>query len=240
MKFVSCVALSFHHQYERDVIMLSNINKLIANPIINSGYILDDEPLLFCPPRWVSILAVLSICGTLLLAVYIYFAWIVALLFGLISAVALFAWLRTGYCQPARRRILPVYILSVIAMLVHYSELHNGVYVEHLISMFPEVFGDKPGFSQYWFILTFLLMPASVFLWAAVGIFYHKLIANYVMWWLYIWCIVFPVSHYVLPVFSAGPYGYMPGMYSAPLIVLVGLAGIAAVVNENMVDGGAS
>ena len=158
------------------------------------NYFLDDERLYFNPPAWVNILAVMSIAGTLLIAVFIYFRAIPGMLLTINVVIALVAWYSTTYKRPAKRRVIPVYILAIIVMLLHSGELHFGSYADRLVALFPNSFGELVIFTEYWFILTFVLTPTAFYLLAAVGLFYHNKMGNFMAWWLFIWSIVFPAS----------------------------------------------
>jgi len=217
--------------------MIYKKNTRISAPLDPPAYLLDDEPMYFAPPVWVNIVAVIAIAGTILIAVFIYFHIIPGTLLTVNTVITLFVWYLTTYKQPAKRRVIPVYILAIIAMLLHAGELHYGAYADRMVALFPEAFGEPAIFTEYWFILTFVLIPTALYLWGAVGLFYHNRLGNFMAWWLFLWSILFPASHYLLPLFATSGYSYVPGMFSAPAMIALGLVGTRALWVHQLKEG---
>ncbi len=186
---------------------------------------LDDAHVPFDPPRWINIVTVLSLVGTMLLAVFIYLGVVLAVLALLTTVLAVGAWLGNGYAQPISRRILPIHIIAVIANLLQGAEQHAGQYALVIQTLFPALIQESNRLTNENFAAVFSLTTASMFLGGAAMVFYQARVGGFVAWWLFMWSILFPVSHYLLPLFSASGFSYVPGMITAPLTMAVGVIG---------------
>lgn len=190
---------------------------------------LDDEPVPFDPPRWINIVAVVSLFGTMLLAVFIYLGVVLAVLALLTTVLAVGAWLRHGYLQPISRRILPIHIVAVILNLLQGAEQHAGQYARVLEALFPALLQEPNILTNQSFAAVFSLTTAALFLGGAAVVFYQARVGGFVTWWLFLWSILFPVSHFLLPLFSESGYGYVPGMITAPFTLAAGVIGMILV-----------
>jgi hypothetical protein len=188
---------------------------------------LTDDPIPFQPPPWINPVAVLAILGTLCLAVYIYMGAPLALTLAFTSAIATILWLKTTYHVFQSRRILPLYIFTILAQLVQGAEQHWGDY-STAVSV-----GWQIPISSINFTLYFTLTAVAFYLLGAAIIFYQTKLGGFITWWLFLWSIIYPASHFLLPLSTLQPeFTYIPGMISSPLLVILGIIGIRWILND--------
>lgn len=148
---------------------------------------------------------------------YTYVGLAPALIIGGSLVLALFAWLFTTYRQPADPdRVLPLYLLLIVAELLHMAE-------EYLTS-FPEEFSALTGahMTQDVFVVVFVMGGVVLALLAAVGVMYRNPLANYVLWFV----IVGPgfvngIAHLLFPLMAGTVY--FPGLLTVALPVAIGI-----------------
>ncbi len=201
------------------------------------GSQLNDDPVRFDPPLWINIIGVIAAVTTLALVVLIYFSPILAGMFILVGAGAFAKWLQTGYRQPVTRTVLPVYILSIIALLAHGAEQRWSGYAGALQKLFPSLISSTNILSDFSFTAAFSLFGTSIFLFAAATIFYRTKIGGYAAWFLFLWCLVFPLSHFVAPLLSSNGWTYVPGMWTAPFVMALAVLGIKKISSQPTQDG---
>ena len=194
---------------------------------------LDDTHIAFIPPRWISVVAILSLAITMLLAIFIYFGIVLVVLTLATAVLAFTAWLKVGYAQPISRRVLPIYILVIIANLFQGAEQHAGQYAMVLGELFPTLIQDTNVLTNFNFAAVFSLTTTAFYLLGGAIVFYQVRVGGFLVWWLFLWSIIFPASHFVLPLFSVAGFGYVPGMLTSPITILLSVTGIRFVLNCN-------
>ena len=188
---------------------------------------LTDQPIAFQPPRWINAVAVVATFGTLCLATYIYFGAPLALTLTITAATATALWLKTTYRVSQSRRILPLYIFTILAQLVQGAEQHWGNY-STAVSL-----GWKIPITSASFTLSFTLTAVAFYLLGAAIIFYQTKLGGFIAWWLFLWSLIYPTSHFFLMLLTPQPgFSYIPGMVSAPVLILLGITGIRWILND--------
>lgn len=188
--------------------------------------IMNDEQVELNVPRWVSLLLVVAVIITVGAAGFIYTGVLVSGLTLGSAVVALALWLTLTYTRPARRAMLPHYIAAIIAVLVLYVEQYYFGYAQKMTVLFPGIFSQPVVFTEKIFLSVFPFAGTVLFLFGGFCLFFHRPIGNYLLWLLYCLGIVSGVSVYIVNVFATGGYGYLPGMWTAPLAVVAGARGI--------------
>jgi len=203
----------------------------MINKILNSN--LDDSYIPFDPPKWVNVVAILSVVITIMLAILIYFGVLLAILTSLTAAIAMLAWLRKGYTTPLSRRILPVYILAIIINLVQGAEQHAGHYFTLLGTSFPNIVQVNSVSSDMQFAAVFSFATAAIYLFGATAIFYQTKIGSFLVWWIFSWSVIFPASHFLLPLISESGPALLPGIITAPFSIFIAATGIWHIQNQD-------
>ncbi len=184
---------------------------------------LDDEPIAFHPPQWISIVAVLALTLTLLLAVFIYLGIWLAIIATLSSVIAFGLWLRFGYNVPISRRALPGHILLITALLIHGAELFAGGYANVVTAAFPHLIQPPNIITDASIALSLSLSATVIWLIGGAFAFYHARAGGFVVLLLAVWSVIFPLSHFAIPLLSAFTAAWVPGMATAPLIIVLSL-----------------
>lgn len=139
------------------------------------------------------------------------------LIIGGSMVLAYVAWLLTTYKNPADPdRILPLYLLLIIAELIHMGE-------EYLTS-FPKEFSALTGaeMTQDVFVVVFVIGGVSLALLGAVGILYKNPLSNFIMWFVIIGPgFINGIAHVIFPL-MAGTI-YFPGLATVVLPVAIGV-----------------
>lgn len=187
-------------------------------------------------PPWVYPMMVLSILITLGAAGYIYLGFLITGPVILAAFLALVAWYGTTYRQPRRRRILPLYIALIIVLLLQGVEQWYFGYPDVLKSLFPASFEPPVVFNEAIFLSIFIFGGTTLFLFAAVGIFFHHPLGNYVGWFMMVHAVLGGLFLLSWPLL-AGQMHYLPGMMSAPLAILLGLRGILHLSKTTVMQG---
>lgn len=193
---------------------------------------LDDEPLRLQAPKWVHLLLVLSSLITLAAAGYIHVGGLVTGFVVSAGVVALLGWRATTYNNPASRRVLPWYIATVIVLLLHYGEAWYFGYAEALTARFPGAFASPVVFNDVIYLSIFPLAGTALYLWAAVGVFFHHPLGNYMAWFVFVLALAEGLAPFILPLFGSGGYEYFPGMATAPVAALFGGRGVRSLVER--------
>ena len=187
-------------------------------------------------PPWVYPLVVISILITLGAAGYIYTGWLVTAPVMLAGFLALVAWYGTTYRNPRKRRILPLYIALVIVLLLQGFEQWYFGYTDVLKTLFPTSFVPPVVFNDSIFLSIFTFGGTVLFLFAAVGIFFHHYLGNYVGWFIMVHASISGLFLLALPLL-AGQVQYVPGMISAPLSIVLGGVGIIRLSKNKEIQG---
>lgn len=167
------------------------------------------------------------VIGAIVIAVLIYgpgmFGPIGTLIIGGSAVLAYFAWIFTTFKIPADpKTILPLYLLTVGAELIHMSE--------EAITDFPGRFGQLFG-NEFSFFEPMVLALGGVWVIAAVGLLYKNPVANFLVWFVAIGPgIVNGIAH-VSFLFLAGTM-YFPGIITVIFPFTLSVLLIARLLRE--------
>lgn len=193
---------------------------------------LDDDTVVFHPPPWVSIVAVVALTLTLLLAVFIYLGIWLASIVMLSVVIAFVLWLRVGYITPISRRALPGHILLIIALLVHGAEQFKWGYADVVVTSFPNLIQPPNIITDASLALSLSLSATVIWLLGGAMAFYHARVGGFAILLLAVWSLVFPFSHVALPLLSAAAPVWVPGMASGLVIVALALSSLRFTLNQ--------
>jgi membrane-associated HD superfamily phosphohydrolase len=199
-------------------------------------HIMTEEEITLEIPVWVYPLMVLALLITLSTAGYIYLGFLVTAPVMLAGFLALVAWYGTTYRQPRKRRILPLYIALIIVLLLQGLEQWYFGYPEVIKTLFPASFAPPVVFTETIFLSIFVFGATTLFLFAAVGIFFHHHLGNYVGWFMMVYAVIGGLLLLGWPLL-AGQLDYLPGMVMAPLGILMGLMGISRLSKKTDIGG---
>ena len=158
---------------------------------------LTDEPIRYAPPRWLTIVAAVSLTLTAFLALFIYLGPIIAGLFLLSGIIAFLHWLSHGYVKPITRRVIPAFVLLIVINLPQAAEQMAGSYAPTIAAMFPSLVSPANAMSDSAFITAFPLTSTSLWLLTGALVFYQARLGGYLVILLAVWSIIFPISHFV-------------------------------------------
>lgn len=174
-----------------------------------------------------SLLFVIATLITLYTAGVIYLGLLVTLPVALAGGVALLAWWWRAFRQPVDPALaLPLYILTVVALIGQATEAYVLGYPAALTSAFPAAFPAPVRFDDFAFLAVFPLAATTLFLLGAVGLWYRHPLGSYSAWWLFLWAIVSGLMPFVIPLALAQGYGYFAGMSVGWLCAALGLIGV--------------
>lgn len=194
---------------------------------------LDDDPSTFQPPPWVSIVAVFALTITSLLAVFIYLGTWLAILLTLSAAMAAALWLRVGYTTPISRRALSAHILLIVAQLFHGAELLGAGYANHIVKAFPDLIQPANIITDASVALCLSLCTATIWLIGGAFAFYHVRAGGFAVLMLAIWSIVWPASHFLIPLLSATTSGWMPGIVTGPILAVLAIVSLRFILSQS-------
>jgi hypothetical protein len=187
-------------------------------------------------PLWVYPLLVIALLITLGVAGYIYLGFLVTAPVMLTGFLAHVAWYGTTYRQPRKRRILPLYIALIVVLLLQGLEQWYFGYPEVLKTLFPASFEPPIVFNETIFTSVFVFGGTTLFLFAAVGIFFHHHLGNYMGWFMMVYAVIGGLLLWGWPLF-AGQLGYLPGMVSALPAILMDVVGINRLSKTTEIQG---
>ena len=144
------------------------------------------------------------------------------------GALGLAAWLLTTYRRPASARILPVYYLTVAGLHIHILE----EYVAEFPRRMTETFGLS-NFTEVPFLVSIAFVGMTVWILVGVGLIYRNPLANYLAWFVFMGPGFMEWTHYVFPLIAGDGYRYFPGMWTAWLPIVPGIAGIGLLWKES-------
>lgn len=194
---------------------------------------LTDEPLRLRVPWQIHLLTVAATGITALIASWMYFGPVLAAIWGTAVAGAVVMWVRTTLRRPASRRVLPWYVLAIVVLLAHSTEQWWYGYPQTLARLFPEAFAPPVHFTDRASIVIFPFVSTALFLLGGAALFFHHPLGNFCGWLLVSLMIVVPVSHAVLAL-AAARIQYIPGMWTAPLVLVVGVLGARQLVRDRL------
>lgn len=195
-----------------------------------------EEDIILEIPTWVYPLIVVVILITLATAGYIYLGFLITAPVMLAGFLALVAWYGTTYRRPRRRRILPLYIALIIVLLLQGVEQWYFGYPDVIKTLFPTSFTPPVVFTEPIFLSIFIFGATTLFLFAAVGIFFHHPLGNYVGWFMMVHAVMGGLLLLIWPML-AGQMHYLPGMICAPLGILLGIIGIIRLSKKTETQG---
>lgn len=191
---------------------------------------LDDAPVAFHPPPWVSIVAIVSLTITVLLAMLIYLGIWISGLATLSAVIAFGLWLRLGYAIAISRRALPGHILLIIAMLLHGAELYAGGYASSVIAAFPHFVQPPNIITDASLAMTLSLSATVIWLLGGALVFYQIRVGGFILLLLTTWSVVFPLGHLVLALATSL---WVPGMASGAIPVILALMSIRYISTQS-------
>ncbi|MDU9007085.1 hypothetical protein [Sedimentitalea todarodis] len=192
---------------------------------------LDDDAVAFNPPPWVSIVAVVALTLTLLLAVFIYLGIWLASIVMLSVVLAFVLWLTVGYTTPISRRALPSHIVLIIALLVHGAEQFRGGYADVVVTAFPNLIQPPNIITDASLALSLSLSATVIWLLGGAMAFYHARVGGFAILLLAVWSLVFPLSHVALPLLSSTAPVWVPGMASGFVVIALAFSSLRFTLN---------
>jgi hypothetical protein len=161
--------------------------------------------------------------ATLIAAVYIYFGIVLAVSSAVSIAVALLTWWRTTRRNFQRRRSLPYVVMTLLAVLLQSLEcwmLDLPGRWSHLA-----LGRGAPAFGTKMFVGFFFIGPVALGLWGALGVYLHRPWGNFIAWLLFYHAGAVALV-IVLAQLLEGSHSLVPGLVTAPLLVLAAISGI--------------
>ena len=195
---------------------------------------LDDTPIPFRPPPWVSIVAVVALTLTLLLAIFIYLGVWLAVIATLSAVIAFGLWLKVGYRGPISRRALPGHVLLIIALLVHGAEQLAGGYAAVVTAAFPGLVQPANVITDASLALSLSLSATVIWLVGGAFAFYQARVGGYIILLLAVWGLAFPLSHVALPLLSGTAPWWIPGMASGAFAVVLAFASLRSILHAKI------
>jgi hypothetical protein len=183
---------------------------------------MSEEPLKLDVPPWVWPLVVMAFVITAWAGLYIHLGGLVTAPVIGAALLALLAWRATTYRQPRARRVLPLFIVLVIVLVLQGLEQWLLGYADALAALFPLQFAGPVTASERMHLGVFTLASTTLYLVAAVGIFFHHPLGNYGAWLVATVAVVGGLALPLLQGAGAG-FGYLPGMAMAVPAVALGL-----------------
>lgn len=197
-------------------------------------HLLDDDPVRLALPPWLHAVAVANAGLTALVATYVYFGVVVLAIAAVPALTAYALWLATTYGRPVSRRILPLYLATVVALLVHAFEQWAMGYAPTLVRLFPAAFAPPAGLTEGVWLAAFPIGSTVLFLAGGAALFHHHPVGTFVAWLLFVTAVWMPLSHAVLALSAPAGPAYVPGMASAVLPAISGAAGIRGVLRTRL------
>ncbi|MBV1868887.1 MAG: hypothetical protein KUG69_13435 [Marinosulfonomonas sp.] len=194
---------------------------------------MNDDVIAFHPPPWVSIVAVVTLTLTLLLAVFIYLGIWLAVISTLSATIAFVLWLRVGYATPISRRALPGHILLIIALLVHGAEQFGGGYADVVVTSFPNLVQPPNIITGASLALSLSLSTTVIWLLGGAMAFYHVRVGGFVILLLAVWSLMFPISHLAIPLLSETAPFWVPGMASGIVVFILALSSLRFTLSQS-------
>ena len=142
------------------------------------------------------------------------------------AIISYIAWLRTSYRYPVQsKRVIALYLLAVSIQLIHMSEEYAFGFPLRFSVLF-----DAREWTLHSFLMVFVFAFGAVWVAAAAGMLYRIRIANYFVWFYALGAgLMNAIAHFVFPILARG---YFPGLYSAPLHLVMSIALITVLVME--------
>jgi len=184
-----------------------------------------------------SLLTVLSIVITTVVAVYLFTGPGYAIVLTVVSLLALGGWLRFSFREaPSQDTIVAPYILIVVLILVLNTSRYWSDYSLFLNMHWPSFFA--PNFTVThisWFIL-FVTFPVSLMLIGGYYLSKRIPLGFYMAWWTFLYGIVESLIQYKVEFGLVGDYNhhYFIGSFAAITLIMVGLAGCQRLLQKHV------
>ena len=150
------------------------------------------------------------------------------------AIAAYIAWLLTTYKNPVQsRRVIHIYLLAVALQTIHLGEEYLGGFGPRITDLFnSDIF-----WSQSKFLVPFVFVGVPLWILAALAMSYKipivNALGNYMAWFYALGAgLINAIAHFIFPILSGG---YFPGLYTAPLHLIMSLILIRALLVENKV-----
>ncbi len=142
------------------------------------------------------------------------------------AIISYIAWLGTSHRYPVESKgVVALYLGSVSLQIIHLSEEYAFGFPLQFSLLF-----DAKDWSIHSFLMTFVFAGAALWVAAAAGLLYRIRIANYFVWFYALGAgLINAIAHFVFPILAGG---YFPGLYTAPLHLVMSIVLIVALVRE--------
>lgn len=183
----------------------------------------NEDPWELNPPVWVFPMVVAALAVTACAALYIYLGWLLMAQVALSGAIAMAAWLRTTYRHPRMRRILPLYVLAIVALLAQGMEQWAFHYATALTALLPGIFAAPVVFDEATHMTVYVTMSTTLLLLGGLGIALHHPLGNFMAWFAAIYALVSSLALFTLPFFAEQGFVYVPGTVLAVPVFILGI-----------------
>lgn len=183
--------------------------------------------------RLVAVVLAVAVTVTITLAAYVYAGAPYAVMALATWAAALAGWLRTTFRQ---RTDTPVaftpYIATLVALTALYAEQWYRHFPSTLARLFPDAYPPGVGIGEHAFIAVFPLAGSAVMILGAFAYYRRTMIGELAAWSVFAWGCVAAASVYLVGPIAGRPGTYVAGMLTAPVALVVALAGALRLVRH--------
>jgi len=183
-----------------------------------------------------SLLTVLSIMITTLVAAYLFTGPGYAIELAVVSLLALGGWLRFSFREtPSQDTIAAPYILIIVLSLILNTSRYWSGYSSFL-AHWPAYFAPSFTLSEVvWFIL-FVTLPVSLMLLGGYYVSKRIPIGFYMAWWTFLYAIAESLTHYNVEFGLVDSYNhrYFIGAFAALALFIAGFAGCQRLLKKHM------
>lgn len=153
------------------------------------------------------------------------------------SVIALTAWALTTL---RRRRSAPaafaLYIGALTAMMLFEAEEWRAGMPSRLMTLFPSTFPPGVGITEHAFIAVFPLTLSALLLLGALAYHHGSIFGRFCAWLTFAWGLTASLSVYIYAAIGNQAFHYMGGMLTAPVLLLVSVAGMIRILRREGVD----
>lgn len=181
---------------------------------------LTEDHLEFHLPDWASASIVAALMVTLLAAIYIIFGTVLAIAYLITFAMSMIFWMKTTFRTKKMRRIIPYVVLTLVLLLIQNVELWFFDFPTrwHQVAL---AIGD-PAFGTKIFMGFYFFGIIGLGLLSILLTFFHNHFGNFIIWFLFIHGIVFPLAC-IGAFLTSQPTAYVPGIATGiPLAIVCG------------------
>ncbi len=147
--------------------------------------------------------------------------WAVVAVIGTSDVLALAWWIPKGRFWLAGRQMLPFHLAVLAGLLFHTrEELTRG-----FAAAMRETF-HMTAFSDTTFLNAIVFAVPILYILTAIGLWYERPFAEFLSYTLFFGPGFMEWTHYVFPLFQGGPYHYFPGMWTAWIPMVPGIAAL--------------